>query len=89
MVIWWYESRLIGDEWPQGGSSRSRWVVITMRTEPQGRKARLFTDITSTALGKKKWRYTYRLLETNSLKERSLWLICSRQNYEASTDSHC
>jgi hypothetical protein len=25
--------------------------VITVRTEPQGRKARLITDITSTALG--------------------------------------
>jgi hypothetical protein len=33
-------------------SSRSSWRVITMRTEPWGRKARLITDITSIALGK-------------------------------------
>jgi hypothetical protein len=31
---------------------RSSWRVITMRTEPQVRKARPMSDVTSTALGK-------------------------------------
>jgi hypothetical protein len=38
-------------ERPSGGSSRNSWRVITMRTESQGRKARLIADVTSTALG--------------------------------------
>jgi hypothetical protein len=33
-------------------SSGSSWRVITVRTEPQGRKVRPNTDIMSTALGK-------------------------------------
>jgi hypothetical protein len=32
-------------------------VVIIVRNEPWGRKARPITDVTSTALGKEKWRY--------------------------------
>jgi hypothetical protein len=35
-----------------GMSSMSSWRVITMRNEPRGRKARLNTDIKSTAFGK-------------------------------------
>jgi hypothetical protein len=31
---------------------RSKWRVITTRTEPWGRKARPIIDVTSTALGK-------------------------------------
>jgi hypothetical protein len=48
---------------------REQWEVIAMRTKPLGRKVRLITDVTSTALGRKKWCYACRLFETNSLKE--------------------
>jgi hypothetical protein len=33
-------------------SRESSWRVITVRTEPQGRKVRPITDVTSTALRK-------------------------------------
>jgi hypothetical protein len=36
---------------PSGGSSRNSWRVITVRTEPQGRKARLIADVISLVLG--------------------------------------
>jgi hypothetical protein len=38
------------DERPQGGNVGRMWIVITVTTEPQGRKARPITDVTSTAL---------------------------------------
>jgi hypothetical protein len=38
-------------------------------TEPQGRKARPITDVTSTALGEKKWPCACRLFGMNSLKD--------------------
>jgi hypothetical protein len=34
---------------------RELFRVITVRTEPRAKKARLITDVASTALGKKKW----------------------------------
>jgi hypothetical protein len=40
-----------GTAWDKG-SSESNWTVITVRTEPWGRKARPITDATSTAFGK-------------------------------------
>jgi hypothetical protein len=53
----------------KGVCSRSSWRVITMRTEPLGRKMRPVREVTITALRKKKWRHVCRLFETNSLKE--------------------
>jgi hypothetical protein len=46
-----------------------------VRNEPWGRKVRPITDITSTALGKKKWQYADRLFGTNSLKEGAMWQV--------------
>jgi hypothetical protein len=40
------------DEWPEGGSSGSSCRIISVRNDPRERKARLITDITSTALRK-------------------------------------
>jgi hypothetical protein len=37
------------NKWPLEGSS---WGVITVRTEPRGRKVRLITDVASIALRK-------------------------------------
>jgi hypothetical protein len=42
---------------------------MAMRTEPWGGKARLITDFTITAIGKKKWRYAYGLFGMNSHRE--------------------
>jgi hypothetical protein len=42
------------DKQPEGGSSRSSWRVITVRTKTRGRKVRPITDVTSTALRKEK-----------------------------------
>jgi hypothetical protein len=46
----------------------SSWGVISMRTEPQGRKARPITDVTSTALGKEGNGDACRLFRMNSFK---------------------
>jgi hypothetical protein len=43
---------------------------MTARNKPRGRKARPITDVTSTALEKKKWRYV-----PNSLKEGAMWHV--------------
>jgi hypothetical protein len=40
----------VRDDRPYGGSSGSSWRVNTMHNEPQGRKAKPITDVTSTAL---------------------------------------
>jgi hypothetical protein len=40
------------DERLQGGSSGCSWRVITVRTEPRGRKARPITDVTITVFEK-------------------------------------
>jgi hypothetical protein len=45
-----------------------------MRTELQGRKARLITDVTSKVLGKKEMA-ACRLFTTNSLREGVMWHI--------------
>jgi hypothetical protein len=44
---------------------------MAMRTEPWGSKVRLITDFTVTAIGKKKWRYSYRLFGVSSHRERA------------------
>jgi hypothetical protein len=57
------------DEQPQGVSSGSGWREITMKTKPlEGRQDQSQTTQAQPS-EKKKWRYTGRLLRTNSLKE--------------------
>jgi hypothetical protein len=46
-----------------------------MRTKPQGRKARLITDITSTAHRKEEIVYACRLFGMNSFKEGAMWHV--------------
>jgi hypothetical protein len=76
----------VQDERPQGGSS---WRVITVRSEPLGRKARPITDVTSATLGKKKWRHASAVFRTNSLKEGAMWLCscCEKLVAEAGDSS--
>jgi hypothetical protein len=46
-----------------------------MRTKPWGRKTRQITDITSTALEKKKCCYACRLFGMDILKEGAMWHV--------------
>jgi hypothetical protein len=46
-----------------------------VRSESGGRKARPITDVTSIALGKKKWLYACKLFWTNSFKEGAMWYV--------------
>jgi hypothetical protein len=54
---------------------REQLRVNTARMKPQGRKARLITDVTSTAHGKEEWQYACRLFRRNSLKEGAIWNV--------------
>jgi hypothetical protein len=55
------------------GNSGSSWRVITVRSEPRGKKARPITGVTSTALGKEETAVRLR-----AISERVMWHVETR-----------